>query len=202
MPIEKGTHQIAEHLLNRIFTTTALKNVSQTLEALTQNQTFKQHASSIVSDAHLTDAQKRTQLLYLLRGQDHEVIYEFFCDELNPKHLWLFHAEKIDYFDHFVQIFQRLTETVRIIHLTTVVPLTMTDLRTIAADFSKSLGYQIIVDHEINTAILGGIQARLDNLVFDYSLRSRFREFEREWLHSLRTIETTATVPPHSITLK
>jgi len=36
---------------------------------------------------------------------------------------------------------------------------------------------------------LGGLQIRLENLVFDYSLRTKFQQFQRHWLSSLDKIE-------------
>ena len=194
--MEKSTHLLAKRLLNRLDTSSALKATSENLELLTQNKTFKEHASAIVTDPHLSDSQKRTQLLYLLRSIDLPSLYDFFSDELEPNQLWLFHTDKIDYFDRFVQSFQRLTETVHLIQLATVIPLSATDLSTIAANFSKSFGYKVLIDHEVNPALIGGVQARLENLVFDYSLRSRFSQFQRQWLSSIHTLENTVSPPP------
>jgi F-type H+-transporting ATPase subunit delta len=199
--MDKGTQQIAKRLLKRIHTSTSLSAVSETLESITQNKSLKQHASLIVTDPHLSYANKRTQLLYLLRSVDLPLLNDFFSDELSADTIWLFHTDKIDYFDRFVQSFQRLTETVRVVHLVTVIPLSDLYLRQIADNFATSFGYQVIIDHEVNPSLIGGIQVRLDNYVFDYSLRSRFSQFQRQWVNSIQTLEDTVSEPPLDVHL-
>ena len=187
--MEKATFKLSQRLLGRIYTTNVLKHISETLETLTQNTTFKEHANSIVTDSSLTDPQKRTQLLYLLRSVDAPLLYEFMSDELVANQFWLFHTDKLDYFDRFVQDFQRLTETISIINLVTVVPLAAPDLKSIAEDFTKTFGYKVIINHELNPALLGGVQLRIENLIFDYSLRSKFQQFQYHWLASLENLD-------------
>lgn len=188
--MEKATYKFSMRLLDRIYTTNVLKHVSDSLENISRNTTFKEHANAIVSDANLTDSQKRTQLLYLIRSVDVPLLYDFLSDELTSSQFWLFTSDKIDYFDRFVQEFQNATESVKVVHISTAIDLTSADLEKVALGFSSTFGYKIVVNHETNPAIIGGAQVRLENLVFDYSLRSRFREFQRHWLSSLDTIET------------
>jgi F0F1-type ATP synthase delta subunit len=187
--MEKATYKFSQRLLNRIYTSNVLKHISNALETLSQNVTFKEHANAIVSDSNLTDAQKRTQLLYLIRSVDVPLLYDFLSDELTSSQYWLFTSDKIDYFDRFVQEFQNATESIKVIHIATAIDLNASDLQTIAESFSTTFGYKIIVDHETNTAIIGGVQVRLENLIFDYSLRTKFQQFQRHWLASLDSLE-------------
>jgi len=183
--MEKGTFKLAQNLLSRIYTTKTLKLVSETLEELTQNKTFLSHATSIVTDGTLTDSQKKTQLLYLIRTIEIPVLFDYFSDELAEKNFWIFNAGKINYLDKFVQEFQRLTESVDVVFLTTAIPLSGTNVRRIAKDLSATFGHQIVISHEINKNILGGAIIKVENHIFDYSVRTKFHHFEHEWLSSL-----------------
>jgi F0F1-type ATP synthase delta subunit len=189
--MEKATFKFSQRLLNRIYTTNTLKHISDALESLSQNHTFKEHANAIVADQHLSDGQKRTQLLYLIRSVDIPLLYDFLSDELTSSQFWLFTSDKVDYFDRFVQEFQNATESVKILHLSTAIDLNMTDLKNIADNFTESFGYKVMVNQETNPAIIGGVQVRLENVVFDYSVRSKFHQFQKAWLNSLGTLEET-----------
>jgi F0F1-type ATP synthase delta subunit len=193
--MEKATYKFSQRLLNRIFTTNTLKHISDALESLSQNTTFKEHANAIVADQHLTDSQKRTQLLYLIRSIDIPLLYDFLSDELTSSQFWLFSSDKVDYFDRFVQEFQNATESIKILHLSTAIDLNMSDLKNIAEKYSESFGFKVIVNQETNNAIIGGAQVRLENVVFDCSLRSKFHQFQRAWLSSLGTIEDAVNRP-------
>ena len=103
MPTEKGNQQLAQDLMKDIYTTATLKGVSDTLEGIVQNDAFKKHANSIIADSTLTDAQKQTQLNYLIRHIDDPMIYDFFTRQITNNQLWLFRTDKIDYLDNFVR---------------------------------------------------------------------------------------------------
>jgi F0F1-type ATP synthase delta subunit len=187
--MEKATSKFSQLLIERIYTTNMLKHMSDTLESLSQNKAFKQHAQAIVTDTHLTNNQKRTQLLYLIRTFDSPLLYEFLSDEMTSSHYWLFHTDKIDYFERFVKEFQSAVESVVNVQLATSVPLTAVDLENISSSFSSMLGQHVVINHEVNKAIIGGVQLRLENLVFDYSLRTKFQQFQQQWLSSLEKID-------------
>ena len=74
----KSTEDLVDNLINRLFTTKALKEVSGTLEELSLNKTFKLHVNSIVSDTTLTDSQKRRQLSYVLKIVDEPILLELY----------------------------------------------------------------------------------------------------------------------------
>ena len=116
-------------------------------------------------------------------------LYEFFSDQLADYSFWIFSSGQIDYFDKFVQAFQKATKDVGVIYLTTAVEISAADLKAISKNLGKSFGYQVAINHEVNTGILGGAQIRIENLIFDYSLRSKFRHFQKEWLKSISDTE-------------
>lgn len=178
-------HNLIAKLMQNIHTTAQLKDISDALEELTQNKAFKNHANDIITDQSLTDSQKKTQLLYLIRSIDIPTLADFFSDVLAGHTFWMFSSEKIDYFDKFVREFQMATEEIVVVYLITATKLMQSDFRTIAKDLGKSFGYKVVLNHQINPAIIGGAQVRVQNLVFDYSLRNKFNQFQRQWLHSL-----------------
>ena len=182
---QTDTEILCNKLLSQIFTTADLKQASLSLETLALDRHFKTHAANIVNDSELNSPQQKRQLVYLLDTIDHQLIHDFFCDEANAGNFWLFDNQKIDYLDEFVKHFQKSAETVHILHLTTASPLTPTQIRTIARDLSHEFSQKIVVDHTINPGLIGGIMVKLDNYIFDYSLRSKFQQFQREWLASL-----------------
>ena len=181
----KATDSLVSKLLDTIFTTSTLKEVSEVLEELSQDKRFKAHCNGIVSDYSLTDSQKKRQLSYLLKTIEIPVLHDFFSDQLGNDVLWLFASEKVDYFDKFVRQFQLATEEVEIIYLVTAIKLEGEELKNIAKDLTKSFGYKVILKHEVNPAIIGGAQIRVENMVFDYSLRTKFQQFQRTWIASL-----------------
>lgn len=185
----KSIDDVVAELISRIFTTKTLKEVSSILEELTHNNSFKLHANAIVDDDTLTEPQKRRQLGYLLKMIEEPVLEDFFGDMLSKKQFWIFKTGKVDYFDNFVQHFQLATEDIGLVYLVTAIELTPDDLKAIANDLSRSFGYQVILKHEINSAIIGGAQLRVENLVFDFSIRSKFQQFQRAWLTSLSKTE-------------
>lgn len=182
---KSDTDALCDKLLAQIYSTSELKQVSLHLESLTLDRQFKNHASNIINDSELTTAQKKRQLIYLLGTIDLPLLHDFFSDEADAGNLWLFDSQKIDYLDEFVKKFQQSTETVHILHLTTAVNQTPQQIRTISRDLSHEFGYRIVVDHTVNPNLIGGVLVKLDNYIFDYSLRSKFQQFQREWLASL-----------------
>lgn len=195
--MNNSTAKLAETLFNRFTTTQNLKSACGILEQFNQNQNAKNHAQNIIEDKNLTDGQKITQLLYLLRNIDHPLVYNFFSDILDPKSLWLFSKDKIDYFDRFVQEFQQLVDTTKIIYCITSVPLTENDYLAMIKIFKDGLGYRVLIDHQVNPHILGGVEVKIENYLFDYSLRSKFQQFQRDWLKSLD--ETSAVLSPSDL---
>ena len=182
---KSGTQALADRLLSHIFTTTALNEVSIALENIAQDRHLKNHAAKIVSDSSLNLSQQKRQLHYLLSGIDNQILSTFFSDEIGSGQLWLFDNEKIDYLDEFIQQFQRTTQSASVLHLTTAVPLTTNQLRMISQDLTQEFGYKVVLHHQQNPSLLGGIQVKIDNYVFDFSLRTKFQQFQREWLASL-----------------
>jgi F0F1-type ATP synthase delta subunit len=173
---------LVNQLLTNLQTTATVKQVSDALEELSQNKTFKRHANLIVSDHTLTDKQKQSQLLYLVQTIDVSALHDFLADTLVQGSTWLFSSDKVDYFDKFVQNFQLATESLQIVYLVTAIDLNKEILTKIAVDLSQSFGYKVIIDHEVNPAILGGAQVRIENMVYDHSLRRKFQQFQRQWL--------------------
>ena len=185
----KGSIQLAKELIEKIYTTDTLKRISVALEKLSQNKGFKDHTNDIINDDSLTDSQKKNQLLYIIKSVDIPTLYEFFSDQLADYSFWIFSSGQIDYFDKFVQAFQKSTKDVGVIYLTTAVEISTQDLKAISNNLGKSFGYKVAINHDVNTGILGGAQIRIENLIFDYSLRSKFRHFQREWLKSISDTE-------------
>jgi F0F1-type ATP synthase delta subunit len=196
--MDASPSKLSESLYNQLFTTKDLKTVSDLLESLSQNKTFKTHAQNIVVDSNLTDGQKKTQLLYLFQSIDNPVLYDFFSDILEKRHLWLFSSDKIDYFDRFVQEFQNLADNCRILYLITPCNLNSEDIQKVARQFKTGLGFRVLIDAQVNPAILGGVQVKLENYLFDISLRTKLRQFESEWLKTLD--QTSSQVGSHDIT--
>jgi len=185
----KGSIQLAKELIEKIYTTDTLKRISDALEKLSQNKGFKDHTNDIINDDSLTDSQKKNQLLYIIKSVEIPTLYEFFSDQLADYSFWIFSSGQIDYFDKFVQAFQKATKDVGVIYLTTAVEISAADLKAISKNLGKSFGYQVAINHDVNTGILGGAQIRIENLIFDYSLRSKFRHFQKEWLKSISDTE-------------
>ncbi len=181
----KGSTELAQSLLSNIHTTHTLKTISHALEKLSQNKGFKIHTSEIIGDDSLTDTQKKNQLLYIIKSIDIPILNDFFADQLADNSFWLFSSGTIDYFDKFVGEFQKATENIKVVKISTAVALDAPDLKAIAANLSKWYSYQVMLEHEINPTIIGGIQIQIENLVFDYSVRSKFRHFTKEWLRSI-----------------
>ncbi len=188
--MRSGVEELAQHLLSNIFTTTDLKMVSVALEQLSQNQSFKHHAHEIATDTRLTDSVKKTQLLHLFKDINIPILYTFFSDMFSKHEFWMFSSKQFDYFDEFVQTFQLATEKVTVVNLVTPVDLLPPDLTKISQDLAQSLGTHVVLHLQVNPGILGGIQVRIGNLVFDYSLRSKFHQFQRQWIAQMaRTSE-------------
>ena len=181
----KTTEVLVQKLIDSIHSSHDLKLVSDTLEELADKKTFREHSSAIVTDPNLTLPQKRQQLLYLIRSLDIPVLYQFFSTELTTDKLWLFARDKIDYFDRFVRAFQMSTEQIDIVNLVTAVPLGETDIKAIALDLGKAFASKVLVNHEVDPDIIGGAQIRVENLIFDFSLRTKFSQFEHQWLASV-----------------
>jgi len=114
----KGSIQLAKELIEKIYTTDTLKRISDALEKLSQNKGFKDHTNDIINDDSLTDSQKKNQLLYIIKSVDIPTLYEFFSDQLADYSFWIFSSGQIDYFDKFVQAFQKATKDVGVIYLT------------------------------------------------------------------------------------
>lgn len=193
----KTTQSLVRQLLENVHTSQALKSISQTLEEISQNPAFKDQANEVVSDATLTTKQKKSQLLFLIKTIDDSILYEFFSDILSSHTFWIFQNNRIDYFDRFVQGFQMATEEVGVLHFTTAIDLHPPELKAIATDLSTALGYKVVLDHEVNQGLIGGVQIRVENMVYDFSLRTKFQQFQRLWLNSID--KTNKKVGRHSV---
>lgn len=177
--------ELSQNLLSSIYTTVELKKTSQVLEALSQSSTFKSHAETIVNDPNLTDRIKKTQLLFLFKDIDIPILYSFFSDLFEKNEFWMFSADHFDYFDEFVRSFQMITEKIIIVNVVTAIDILGPDLQKLAKDMSDSFGTHVIINLQVNPGILGGAQVRVGNLVFDYSLRSKFHQFQRQWISQM-----------------
>ncbi|MGI5828431.1 MAG: F0F1 ATP synthase subunit delta [Patescibacteria group bacterium] len=180
--MRKGIEELADELLSQINTTAELKQVSVALESLTQSSAFKSRAREVASNMNLTNAIKKSQLLFLFKDIDVPVLYTFFSDMFSDNEFWMFSSKQFDYFDEFVQTFQMLTEKVVVVNLVTAIEIKAPDLKLIAQNLTKSLGSHVIIHLQVNPGIIGGLQARVGNLVFDYTLRSKFHQFQRQWI--------------------
>jgi F0F1-type ATP synthase delta subunit len=186
---ESGIKKLAAQLLERISTTTELKQVSVALESLSQSRDFKSSAQLIASDSRLSYAIKKTQILFLLKDIHNPTLYAFFSDLFSEHEFWMFSSAQFDYFDEFVQAFQMLTEKVTVVNIVTAVDVEELDLVQMSKRLAKALENQVVLHPQVNPAIIGGAQIKIGNLIFDYSLRSKFHQFQRQWVSQ---IEKTA----------
>lgn len=181
-----GIEELSLSLIKKVYDTRTLRQVSGVLESLASNGGFKSHAKEIANKDTLTDGQKRTQILYLLKDVGESNVYNFFSDILAEHKFWIFGEESFDYFDEFVQDFQKKIEKVGIVFMATAIELKEEEIRTFASQLGEMLGRHIVLNLEVKPGILGGAMMRVENLVFDYSLRSRFQQFQRQWVASLK----------------
>lgn len=188
--MRKGITNMATKLLDDIHEAATLKRISDTLEELTQNKGFKDHAVNIATDPNLTDNQKKTQLMYLIRSIEIPELYQFFARSFDDQQFWLFSGGRIDYFDRFVQEFQQLTEGLEVVNLQTSVSLDPVTLEKIAQDLSSSFGIKVIINHQLTEHILGGAKVKIENVVYDFSLHTRFLQFQKTWIETLEETES------------
>jgi len=188
--MQKGVEKLAQQLLNEIWSTTELKKVSLALEGLSHASGFKSSALAIVSNSRLSDEVKATQLLNLFNDIEIPVLQSFFAGVFSEGEFWLFSSKQFDYFDEFVRSFQITTEKLQVVQLVVAVELFPREQMVIAKQLSDSLERQVMLDLKVNPSIVGGAQIRVSNLVFDYTLRSKFNQFERQWINRMaRTTE-------------
>lgn len=196
MTAPKGTVKLSTKLLDRIYTTKDLKLIVDLLETLAQDRGFKAHSTSIVTDSTLTNSQKKNQLLYLIQSLDEPLLLSFFADEINEQHFWIFNSGRIDYFDKFVKSFQEAVEQVTIVKLVTAIKLSDADYRRLSLYFSEFLGKKAILNHEINSTILGGTITMIENFIFDHSIRSKLHTLRSNWIKTLKSISDRVETPP------
>ena len=182
---ENGVDKLAADLLIQVHNTTELKKISVALETLSQSKNFKSHTRSIISDDKLTESVKKSQILELFKDLEIPLLYEFTQKVLDDKEFWLFDSEKFDYFDKFVQKFQLLTEKVTVVNLVAAVEVLPIDLTKMAQNLGDALGKQVIMHLQVDPKVMGGAKIRIGNLVFDYSIKSKFIQFQRQWISRL-----------------
>ncbi len=180
-----GIESLSLSLIRQIYDTQTLSQVSTILESLASNRGFKMHAHQIVDDETLTAGQKKTQLLLLLKDVSQPELYNFFSDLFADHQFWLFSSENFDYFDEFVQNFQQQIEKIGIVFMAVALDLQTSEVRDFAQQFGQLLNRHVVISVEVKPAILGGALVRIENLVFDHSLRSKFQQFQRQWIASL-----------------
>jgi F-type H+-transporting ATPase subunit delta len=190
--VQKGVEKLAKQLLAEVYSTTELKKISLALEGLSHATGFKSDARTIVSNARLSDEAKATQLLALLKEVDIPTLQSFFTGVFSEGEFWLFSSKQFDYFDEFVRAFQLATEQVLVVQMVIAIEMYPREQMVIAQELGKSLERQVVLDMKLNPAIVGGAQIRIGNLVFDYTLRSKFNQFERQWI--TRMARTAALV--------
>lgn len=193
----KSTQELVDNLLERIHSTDVLREISDILEELSHNKSFKLHTSAIVNDNSLTQAQQKRQLSHLIQVVEEKTLLEFFEDVLSKKQFWLFSTGKMDYFDKFSRQFQMSTEDIELVYLVTAIELNHIDLEAIATDLSKSFGYKVVIKHDVNQSLIGGIQMRVENMVFDMSLKTKYSQFQRAWVSSL--VKTEKQIGRHQV---
>jgi F0F1-type ATP synthase delta subunit len=187
--MEKGIEELSKDLLNSIYSAIVLKQVSDYLEDISQNRVFKEHATAIATDPSLNATQKRTQLSYLFRTIELVLLYQFFLTLFDQHQFWLFSGGRIDYFDRFVMAFQKQTELAQIINLETAIQLTPTQIKNISVNLSETFGIKVIIHQETTPHLIGGMKIKVDNIIYDYSLHTKFLQFQKAWVHSLKDTE-------------
>lgn len=190
-----GVEQLSKSLIDMIYSADVLKMVSDYLEDLSQNRTFKEHATAIATDPSLNATQKRTQLSYLFRGVELPLLYSFFLRQFDEHQFWLFAGGRIDYFDRFVMNFQKQTEGIEMVSLETAIKLTTSQIKNISQNLSDTFGRKVILNCETSPHIVGGIKIKIDNLIYDYSLHSQFIQFQKAWIETLK--DTDARIGRH-----
>lgn len=183
---KKGTEKLAAALLAQLYMADDLKQTSDLLSDISQDTRFKDHTTSIVTDPGLTDAQKVSQLSYVFRQFDNDVLYDYFMKLLKQKHMWVFGGKQVDYFDQFVQAFQKMTEDTELVELTVARALPENDRRKIATMLSEAFGVHVVLRFDVDERVIGGVSLRVENAVYDYTLRSKFQRFEREWISEIK----------------
>lgn len=181
-----GVEKLSIELINNLYTASDLKRASLVLEALAQSPAFKKKALAIVNSQDLTPNLKKQQLINLLKDINMPLVVDFFKKVIDREDFWVFDSKQFDYFDQFVQYFQLKTEDVLIVNLVTQVEVKYEDQQRMSDDLTESLKKKVLLHVQVNPKILGGAQVRVGNLVFDYSLRSKFRQFQREWLKKFK----------------
>lgn len=180
-----GLEELAEKLLKDIHVSKQLKEVSMILEQLSIDKAFKKQASIIASDQRISNELKKTQMMYLFKDIDNSMVYNFFSDMFLNRNYTLFNFKQFDYLDEFVKKFQMKTEELTIVNLIVPIEIKEKDLVEMAMDLSKNLGNKVIIHPQVNESLLGGAQIRIGNMVYDFSLRSKFHQFQRQWLSSM-----------------
>jgi ATP synthase F1 delta subunit len=176
--------QLAEQLVSRIHTTSVLHHLSAVLESYAGDQSLKTHLNRIATDAFLSDHQKRNQLMEIIQAADNRVLNDFMADMVSRREYWLFSSGKFDYFDQFVRAVQYQVEKVISVQLITAVELKPNDVIKLANQFSQILENKAVLTVKVDHSILGGVQMRIENMVYDYSLQTRFRKFRSQWIRS------------------
>jgi len=184
----------ANQLLTSLFTTESVKKVSLTLERLSSNTSFKKHAYEIASDENLSTGQKGRQFASLLTKVEVVELVDFFEQLFKNGELWMFDSQTFDHFDDFSQAFQLAVDQTTIVHFVTAIDLPPLELKQIGQYFSEVLNKHALLNHHVNKEIGGGAQVRIENLIFDYSLKARLKRFEKKWIDSLVSTSTLVSV--------
>ena len=188
----KGIDTTARNLIHTIFTASELKRVSVYLESLTLSNGFKSRIKKIALNDQYTDAIKRNEMLKLFDKENQPSVHRFFEDMFKRGEFWLFASEHFDYFDQFVQSFQMLTEEVALVQLVTAIEIEEDDVQKMSQGLAQGMGKHVIIHIQVDPTIIAGAQIRMDNLVFDYSLKAKFNQFKRQWVSKLmKTSELT-----------
>lgn len=176
--------QLAKSLITQLNTSTELRNTAHTLEKLSSNETFKQHAYDIAA-SDLTDQQKTNQLLSLVKTIEIPQLQQFFHELFSQGQFWVFASQQFDFFDEFVKSFQLEADQLAIIYMATAIDLDEQFLTHISAEFSQLLNKHAIISHQVNPDMIAGAQVRIENLIFDYSAKAKLTQFENKWIASV-----------------
>ena len=175
----------AHKLIESLYTTESVKKVALTLENLSSNPAFKKHTYEIAVDENLSAGQKAHQLANFLTRVEIPELVNFLNQLFENGELWLFDSQAFDHFDEFSKNFQLAVDQATVVHLVTAIELPQSELKQLGVYFSQILNKHALLNHHVNSDMGGGAQVRIENLIFDYSLKARLKRFEKKWVDSL-----------------
>ena len=176
------TAKLSRQLLAQVKTLPQFQQLSQALELLAANANLRDRLHHLASDVNLTDQERNQSLNQLISQIQIPLLRDYFLNMIAQGHWWIFQKEPLDYFDQFVSSFQRQSDEIKVVHVVLAIEI---DVAFLADFFTEMLKQQVMINYKVKPKIIGGIQIKIDNLVYDYSVRTKLRLFEKEWIKSL-----------------